>query len=94
MAFTLPADTPLAERVTRARDARAAVVLNGRSLDELHQLILDTRELERAFTERTIAVADGAARTEREIHAARAWITGTCLAALIILAARAGGLPL
>lgn len=86
------ADPTLAERVTRARDAHAGMVLNGRSLDELHQLILDAGEVERAFRERTVAIADGIARMERDLRATRAWIVVTCVVTLLTLAAVAGGL--
>ena len=104
---TVLSSVPLADRIRIARETDGVLIFNGRSLEELHQLILDARDVDRAFRERSaaidevraaleletrVAIAAARAEIEREASITRRWMIAAYLVAAISLALRSGGL--
>ena len=83
---------PLAKRIEIARDAGSHLVFSGATLEELHQLLEDARDVERAFYERSVAVVDAGARAQAEISMLRTRLIDTWAAVIVFAAALAGGL--
>lgn len=86
------ADLPLAVRIEVARAARTPMVFAGTALEELHQTMVAAREVERAFSERSIAIADAFAYAEHQARLAQAWSRAALAAAVLALAAQLGAL--
>lgn len=89
---TVLSSVPLADRVRVAHETDSVLIFTGKTLRELHELILDAREVERAYQERSVAIAETQARMARETRVTRAWVIVAYLLAALSLAGRSGGL--
>ncbi len=85
-------DLPLATRVEVAHAAGMPLVFTGAALEELHYTMVAAREVERAFSERSIAVAETHARAELDAVLNRAWAQASFAAAGLSLTFQLGGL--
>ncbi len=83
-------DVPLAVRVEIAHSAGAPLVLAGSALEELHFTLVAARDVERAFSERSVAVADAYSRAERQVSLAQRWSRVALTAAALALASQLG----
>ena len=85
-------DVPLAVRVEIAHAAGTPLVLAGPALAELHFTLIGAREVERAFSERSVAVAEAQACAEHRTRLAQAWSRAAFAAAALALILQLGSL--